>query len=73
MADMLRVIQYGLGPIGSAMARHVVERAGLELAGAVDVDPAKVGRDAGEVMGLGRSHSGCGRPISTCSRNRSAG
>jgi 2,4-diaminopentanoate dehydrogenase len=54
MADMLRVIQYGLGPIGSAMGRHVVERAGLELVGAVDVDPAKVGRDAGEVMGLGR-------------------
>lgn len=54
MADMLRVIQYGLGPIGSAMARHMIERAGLEIVGAVDVDPAKVGRDAGEVMGLGR-------------------
>ncbi len=54
MADAIRVIQYGLGPIGSAVARHVVERAGLELVGAVDVDPAKAGRDAGEVMGLGR-------------------
>ena len=46
------MIQYGLGPIGSAMAHHVVERAGLELVGGVDIDPAKVGKDVGEVIGL---------------------
>ncbi|HSR31427.1 MAG TPA: dihydrodipicolinate reductase [Anaerolineae bacterium] len=54
MSDELRIIQYGLGPIGSAMARHVVERAGLKMVGAIDIDPAKVGQDAGEVIGLGR-------------------
>ena len=27
MSDRIRVIQYGLGPIGSAVARHVIERA----------------------------------------------
>jgi hypothetical protein len=54
MAQTLRVIQYGLGPIGSAVARHITERAGVELVGAVDVDPAKAGKDAGEVIGLGR-------------------
>jgi 4-hydroxy-tetrahydrodipicolinate reductase len=36
------------------VARHVTERAGLELVGGVDIDPAKVGRDAGEVIALGR-------------------
>ena len=55
MSNEIRAIQYGLGPIGSAVARHVVERAGLELVGGVDVDPAKVGQDVGEVIGLGRS------------------
>ena len=50
----IAIIQYGLGPIGSAVARHVVERAGLELVGCVDIDPAKVGRDAGQVIGLDR-------------------
>ena len=55
MSDTMRVIQYGLGPIGSAVARHVVEREGLELVGGVDIDPAKVGKDLGEVIGLGRS------------------
>ncbi len=55
MTDKLRVLQYGLGPIGSAVARHVLERPGLELVGAVDVDPLKAGKDAGEVIGLGRA------------------
>lgn len=52
MSNEMRIIQYGLGPIGSAVARHVVERAGLELVGGVDIDPAKLGRDVGEVIGL---------------------
>jgi 4-hydroxy-tetrahydrodipicolinate reductase len=53
MLDNIRVIQCGLGPIGSAVARHVVERAGLELVGGVDIDPAKVDKDVGAVIGLG--------------------
>jgi 4-hydroxy-tetrahydrodipicolinate reductase len=36
------------------MACHVVERAGLELVGGVDIDPTKVGQDVGEAIGLGR-------------------
>ncbi len=52
---MIRVIQYGLGPIGSAVARLAVERNGLEMVGGVDIAPDKVGKDLGEVIGLGRS------------------
>jgi len=55
MSDKIRIIQYGLGPIGSAVARHVVARAGLELVGGVDIDPAKVGRDVGEAIGLSQT------------------
>jgi 4-hydroxy-tetrahydrodipicolinate reductase len=54
MSDAIRVIQYGLGPIGSAVARHIVERPGIELVGGVDIDPTKVGSDLGEVLGLDR-------------------
>jgi hypothetical protein len=54
MSDKIRVIQYGLGPIGSAVARHITERAGLELVGGVDIDPAKVNQDLGDAIGLGR-------------------
>jgi hypothetical protein len=54
MSGKIRVIQYGLGPIGSAVARHIAERAGLELVGGVDIDPAKIGKDVGQVIDLGR-------------------
>jgi len=54
MSERIRVIQYGLGPIGSAAARHVAERTGLELVGGVDIDASKVGKDVGEVIGVDR-------------------
>jgi 4-hydroxy-tetrahydrodipicolinate reductase len=50
----IRVLHFGLGPIGSAVARQVANRKGFELAGAVDLDPGKAGRDVGEIIGLGR-------------------
>lgn len=52
MSDKTRIIQFGLGPIGSAVARHIAERPELALVGGVDIDPAKVGQDMGDVIGL---------------------
>lgn len=57
----LRAIQYGVGPIGAEVARVAAARQGIALVGAVDIDPAKVGRDLGEVIGLGRA---LGIPVS---------
>jgi 4-hydroxy-tetrahydrodipicolinate reductase len=37
------------------MARYIVQKPGLDLVGAVDIDPAKVGTDVGEVIGLERT------------------
>ena len=54
MSKQIRVIQYGLGPIGCMMARHVLERSGLQLVGGVDVDSNKIGKDLGQVIGAGR-------------------
>jgi 2,4-diaminopentanoate dehydrogenase len=50
----IRVLHVGLGPIGAGVVRQVAVRKGFKIAGAVDVDPAKVGRDLGEVVQLGR-------------------
>jgi 4-hydroxy-tetrahydrodipicolinate reductase len=50
----IRVIHFGLGPIGSGVVRQVAVRPGLKIVGAVDIDPAKIGRDLGEVAGVGR-------------------
>ena len=48
----IRVLCYGLGPIGLGIARLAAARPGIEIIGAVDVDPAKVGRDLGELLGV---------------------
>lgn len=47
----LRAVAFGLGPIGSEIARLAAARQGIEIVGAVDVDPAKVGRSLREVTG----------------------
>lgn len=50
----IRVIHVGLGPIGAGVVRQVATRKGFKVVGAVDIDPAKAGRDLGDVVGLGR-------------------
>ncbi len=57
----LRIVQYGLGPIGQAAARSVLEKqtAGhVELVGAIDVDPDKVGRDVSSLLDERRPATG---------------
>lgn len=59
---MIRVVQYGLGPIGMACARSILDHPQLELVGAVEVDPSKLGRDLGELLELeGRTGIEVGR------------
>jgi hypothetical protein len=48
----IRVIQYGLGAIGRAVARLVLEKEGMELVGAIDRAPQFAGRDLGDVLEL---------------------
>jgi 2,4-diaminopentanoate dehydrogenase len=45
----VRVLCYGLGPIGLGIARLALARTGISVVGAIDVDPQKVGRDLGEL------------------------
>jgi hypothetical protein len=49
-----RVVVWGIGNVGRAALRTVVSNPALELAGVVVSSAAKVGRDAGELCGLGR-------------------
>src|SRR5262245_59375145 len=47
---MIRVLHIGLGSIGAAVAQQILDRKGFQIAGAVDLDPQKVGRDVGDVI-----------------------
>ena len=51
----IRVVHVGLGPIGVGVVRQVAERKGFKIVGAADIDPNKIGRDLGEVAGIGRT------------------
>jgi 4-hydroxy-tetrahydrodipicolinate reductase len=48
----LKVIQFGIGPIGSAIVKLLVRKKKFRIVGAIDIDKAKVGKDLGEVVGL---------------------
>ena len=48
----IRVMLMGLGPIGAGVAQQLVGRRPFKLVAAVDIDPAKVGRQLADVVDL---------------------
>ena len=50
-AKKIRVIHYGLGPIGLATAKLVLTKPDMEIVGAVDIAKEMVGKDLGEILG----------------------
>ena len=51
MRKKIRVVQFGVGPIGASIARLLRQKKSLEIVGGIDRDPAKAGRDLGEIVG----------------------
>ncbi len=50
-----RVVVWGTGNVGRPAIRAVLSHRDLELVGVVVSNPAKLGRDAGEIAGVGRA------------------
>ena len=48
----IRVIMFGVGSIGSGIARVLASRSDFQLVGALEQDPAKIGADLGQAIGL---------------------
>ncbi len=50
----ITVVCWGLGAMGSGMAKVLLERKGVRIVGAIATRSEKAGRDLGEVLGAGR-------------------
>ena len=50
----IRVLQWGLGAMGSGMARLMLDKAGLKIVASVDGRPDFVGKDLGDVLNVGK-------------------
>ncbi|MBW1981781.1 MAG: dihydrodipicolinate reductase [Deltaproteobacteria bacterium] len=51
-AEAIRVIQYGVGPIGLKITRYLQRKPAAHIVAAIDSDPQKIGLDIGELAGL---------------------
>ncbi len=51
MAETLKFIQFGMGPIGEKIVRFLLERDNVQLEALIDIDPEKVGKDVGTLLG----------------------
>ena len=52
---MFRVVHYGIGALGMQIVSAASRREGIRIVGAIDTDPAIVGKDLGEVAQIGRT------------------
>ncbi|MGE5204993.1 MAG: dihydrodipicolinate reductase [Chlamydiota bacterium] len=50
----IRVIQYGIGPIGAGIVRLMLQKPEIQIIGAIDLDPQKIGKDLGRIVGAER-------------------
>ncbi len=48
--EKIKVVQYGLGPIGLGIVEVLLTRPWVQVVGAVDIDRAKVGKDVGQLL-----------------------
>ena len=52
MEKKIKVVQFGLGPIGIESLKLAAEQSWLEVTGGVDIDPAKVGKSLADLTGV---------------------
>lgn len=52
--EPIRVVIWGLGTMGTLMAKILSEKEGIEITGAVDLNPEKAGKSLGDITGSSR-------------------
>jgi len=55
MENEVRVVLFGLGPMGKLIANGILEKKGMRIVGAADIAEELVGKDLGEILDLGKN------------------
>lgn len=50
---MMRIVTWGFGAMGRGIAKNVIESKFMKLVGVIDKNPEFIGKDVGELLGLG--------------------
>jgi len=51
----IKIVLYGIGAVGSMIAKFLLQKEGVEIVGAVDIAKDKINKDLGEALGTGTS------------------
>ena len=52
IVEKIKIIQMGLGDVGRGVAQLLVRANWAEIVGVIDIDPSKVDKDLGDILGL---------------------
>jgi len=52
--EKIRIVSYGMGAVGTRIAKLLLEKQGIQIVGAIDIAKDKVGKDLGEVLELNK-------------------
>jgi hypothetical protein len=55
--ENVKVVNYGIGVIGQKLVTHLLEKEGVEIVGAIDINPKIVGRTSERSWGSKSSAS----------------
>jgi len=55
MRNEIKAVLFGVGPLGAAIAKGMLEKKGMKIVGVVDTAKDLVGKDLGEVLQLGKT------------------
>jgi 4-hydroxy-tetrahydrodipicolinate reductase len=47
----VKIVSYGIGVIGKRLSKYLLTKKGIEIVGAIDINPNILGKDLGEVLG----------------------
>lgn len=52
--ENVRIVLYGVGAMGTRIAKFLLKKKGVEIVGAIDVAKEKIGKDLGEILGINK-------------------